>query len=103
MGQSFGLPRRMILWNIVLPGAGRRFYRACATRRRSRSSCWSPRRWSPPTAGWDRSSSPRATCATIDQLLAGLLVLLVLGTAIGFLMSMLERWLLALALIPHAL
>ena len=94
MGQSFGLPRRAILWNIVLPGArptiltGIRNSTAIALILLVGAEMVSSDRG----IGWFVLSAGRAQ--TADRLLAGLVVLAILGMAIGFLLSMLERWLL---------
>lgn len=94
MGQSFGLPRRMILWKIVLPGARPEILSGL----RNAAAIALILLVAAEMIATDRGVGSFILAAgdlkTIDQLLAGLVVLLVLGVAIGFVLSMLERWLL---------
>jgi ABC-type nitrate/sulfonate/bicarbonate transport system permease component len=94
MGQSFGMPRRAILWNIVLPGAqpailsGVRTSAAIALILLIAAEMVSTDRG---VGSFIQAAGDRLM---IDQLLAGLVVLAILGIAIGLLLSMLESWLL---------
>jgi NitT/TauT family transport system permease protein len=94
MGQSFGMPRRAILWHIVLPGArpsilsGMRNSAAIALILLTAAEMVSTDR------GLGSFILAAGDKRLIDQLLAGLVILAILGIAIGFVLSMMERWLL---------